>query len=110
MLAFATGRKLGTSMNDPPPDKYHVPQWLGNKAVRRFHAMVKPSGATCNLDCTYCYYLSKHDLAGGPGRGAMDDEVLEHYVRNCIESVTADEVVFTWQDGEPALRGLASFE
>jgi len=110
MLLFASGRNLGTSMNDAPPDKYHVPQWLGDKAVRRFHAMAKPAGASCNLDCTYCFYLSKHDLAGGPGRGAMDDEVLERYVSNYIASVTADEVVFTWQGGEPMLRGLAFFE
>ena len=110
MHAFASGRNLGTSMNDAPPDKYHVPQWLGDKAVRRFHAMARPAGASCNLDCTYCYYLSKHDLAGGPGRGAMDDELLEHYVRNYIASVTSDEVVFTWQGGEPTLRGLAFCE
>jgi uncharacterized protein len=25
----------------------------------RFHAMVKPIGSLCNLDCTYCYYLHK---------------------------------------------------
>ena len=25
----------------------------------RFHAMVKPVGSMCNLDCTYCYYLHK---------------------------------------------------
>ena len=97
-------------MNDAPPDKYHVPQWLGDKAVRRFHAMAKPAGATCNLDCTYCYYLSKHDLPGGPGRGVMDDEVLERYIAGYIASVTAEEVVFTWQGGEPTLRGLAFFE
>ncbi|HEX4884339.1 MAG TPA: anaerobic sulfatase maturase [Casimicrobiaceae bacterium] len=95
---------------DAPPDKYHVPQWLGDRAVRRFHAMAKPAGATCNLDCTYCFYLSKHDLPGGPGRGAMSDEVLERFVRDYIASVTADEVVFTWQGGEPTLRGLAFFE
>jgi uncharacterized protein len=97
-------------MNDAPPDKYHVPQWLGDKAVRRFHAMAKPAGATCNLDCAYCYYLSKHDLPGGPGRGAMDDEVLERYIASYIASVTANEVVFTWQGGEPTLRGLGFFE
>ena len=30
----------------------------------RFHAMVKPTGAVCNLDCTYCYYLHKEQLLG----------------------------------------------
>ena len=73
------------------PDKYHVPQWLGERAERRFHAMAKPAGATCNLDCTYCFCLSKHDLPGGPGRGVMSDELLERYIRDYIASVTADE-------------------
>ena len=36
-------------------DKYHAPQWLGTRAARRFHVMVKPAGSTCNLDCTYCF-------------------------------------------------------
>ncbi len=28
-------------------------------ATRAYHAMVKPVGAICNIDCTYCYYLHK---------------------------------------------------
>lgn len=28
-------------------------------ATGRFHLMAKPIGALCNLDCAYCYYLSK---------------------------------------------------
>ncbi len=90
-------------------DKYHAPQWLGERAVRRFHVMAKPAGSTCNLDCTYCFYLSKQTLPGGPGSGRMDDEVLEHFVRDYIQSVTGDEVVFSWQGGEPTLRGLDFF-
>ncbi len=97
-------------MNDTPPDKYHVPEWLGTRAPRRFHAMAKPAGAACNLDCTYCFYLSKHDLAGGPGPGHMRDDVLECFVRDYIAGVTTDEVVFTWQGGEPTLRGIAFYE
>jgi len=30
-------------------DKYHAPQWLGDRATRRFHVMAKPAGSTCNL-------------------------------------------------------------
>ena len=97
-------------MADASLDKYHVPQWLGEKAARRFHAMAKPVGAACNLDCTYCFYLHKHDLPGGPGAGSMSDHTLERFVRDYIAGVTADEVVFTWQGGEPTLRGLDFFE
>ena len=31
-------------------------------APPRFHLLVKPSGSTCNLDCTYCFFLSKEAL------------------------------------------------
>ena len=96
-------------MPDAPVDKYHVPQWLGDRATRRFHVMVKPAGASCNLDCTYCFYLGKDTLDGGLGRGRMDDDVLERFVRDYIASVTSDEVVFSWQGGEPTLRGLDFF-
>ena len=78
--------------------------------MRNFHTMAKPAGASCNLDRTFGQYLSKHELAGGPDRGAMDDATLERYVRNDFASVTAGEVTFTWQGGEPTLRGLAYFE
>ncbi len=27
-----------------------------------FHAMAKPTGAICNLDCEYCFFLSKEML------------------------------------------------
>ena len=90
-------------------DKYHAPQWLGARASRRFHVMAKPAGSACNLDCTYCFYLSKRKLPGGPGGGHMHDDVLEPFIRHYIRSVTADEVVFSWQGGEPTLLGLEFF-
>ena len=78
--------------------------------MRRFHVMAKPAGSACNLDCSYCFYLSKQDLPGGPGGGHMHDDVLERFVADYIASVTADEVVFSWQGGEPTLMGLEFFE
>jgi sulfatase maturation enzyme AslB (radical SAM superfamily) len=27
-----------------------------------FHLLAKPSGSTCNIDCTYCFFLSKEAL------------------------------------------------
>lgn len=90
-------------------DKYDAPSLLGDSAPRRFHAMAKPAGSTCNLDCDYCYYLSKETLPGGPGAGRMSDETLERFVQQYIEGVTGPEVVFSWQGGEPTLRGLDFF-
>ena len=91
-------------------NKYTIPQSLGTMARRRFHVMAKPAGSACNLDCAYCYYLSKRELPNGPGSGHMSDDTLELFVRNYIDSVTADEVVFSWQGGEPTLLGLGFFE
>lgn len=82
---------------------------LQNAATRTFHAMAKPVSSTCNLDCTYCYYLSKENLPGGPATGRMSDEMLELYIRQYIAGVSAPEVVFSWQGGEPTLLGLEFF-
>jgi uncharacterized protein len=93
----------------PPVDKYDAPLAYAAHGVRRFHAMAKPAGSRCNLDCAYCFYLSKETLPGGPGAGDMDRETLELFVRNYIAGVTGPEVVFSWQGGEPTLRGLGFF-
>ncbi len=72
--------------------------------------MVKPTGAICNLDCTYCYYLHKEELLGSQSRFRISDDILEAHIRQYIESQRGDEVVFSWQGGEPTLLGLAFFE
>ena len=80
---------------------------LGN---RRYHVIVKPTGSICNLDCTYCYYLHKEQLLGTKSKFRMAEEILEAHVRQYIEGQDGNEVVFTWQGGEPTLMGLAFFE
>lgn len=85
-----------------------TPQPAGMK--HRFHAMVKPVGSLCNLDCTYCYYLHKDGLLHQPNAPRMSDEMLEQHIRQYIEAQTGDEVVFSWQGGEPTLLGLEFFQ
>jgi len=75
----------------------------------RFHTMAKPSGAECNIDCDYCFYLHKSDLLEQPKHARMDSSTLEQFVRQYIESQTGDQVVFSWQGGEPTLMGLPFF-
>lgn len=79
-------------------------------AVRGYHAMVKPVGALCNLDCTYCYYLYKEQLLGSSNKFQISDEILETHIRQYIEGQDRDEVIFTWQGGEPTLLGIGFFE
>jgi uncharacterized protein len=70
-----------------------------------FHIMLKPRGAVCNLDCAYCYFLSKELMYPG-SRFRMADELLEAYTRQYIDAQRVPEVTFAWQGGEPLLMGL----
>lgn len=81
----------------------------GRGVERRFHTTAKPIGATCNLECAYCYYLGKERLLGRQGPGRMPDELLERFVIEYVAAQDADEIVFTWHGGEPTLAGLPFF-
>ena len=73
-----------------------------------FHLLAKPTGAVCNLDCKYCFFLSKEMLYPG-SRFRMADDLLETYIRQLIESQQVPEVSLAWQGGEPTLMGLDFF-
>ena len=70
-----------------------------------FHLLAKPTGAACNLDCAYCFFLDKEALYPG-SRFRMSDATLELYIRQLVESHRADTVNIAWQGGEPTLMGL----
>jgi uncharacterized protein len=93
-----------------PVDHYDAPLFMADSGPVQFHVMIKPGGAACNLACDYCFYLSKATLADGPGCGRMTDDTLELLIRRYIEDVSAGDVVFTWQGGEPTLLGLEFFQ
>ena len=88
--------------------KLNLPQ-LPKGDFYRFHAMVKPSGSQCNLDCAYCFYLHKEGLLQQPKKSRMSEALLEAHIRQYIEAHTGAEVVFSWQGGEPTLMGLDFF-
>ncbi|MHB1172076.1 MAG: anaerobic sulfatase maturase [Lacisediminihabitans sp.] len=74
-----------------------------------FHVMAKPTGAVCNLDCEYCYFLSKEQLYPD-GSFRMPSEVHEAYIRQLLEGHRGnDEVVVAFQGGEPTMMGLDFF-
>src|SRR5580698_6616969 len=74
-----------------------------------FHIMTKPIGPICNLDCQYCFYLEKEKLYPTHSGWKMADDVLESYVRQYIESQSAQTINFAWQGGEPTILGVAYF-
>lgn len=81
---------------------------LPQNAPPAFHILLKPTGAICNLDCKYCFFLSKEMLYPG-SRFRMANDLLDTYLRQLLESHRAPEVAVAWQGGEPTLMGLDFF-
>jgi uncharacterized protein len=72
-----------------------------------FHVLAKPTGAICNLDCKYCFFLSKEEFYPH-SKFRMRDDTLETYIRQQLES-QGPEATIAWQGGEPTLMGLDFF-
>ena len=81
-----------------------------NKISGEFQVFVKPVGATCNLRCSYCYYLKKSEIYSGAGKPVMGDAVLEKYIASHIEAVSNDNIFFSWHGGEPLLAGMEFYK
>ncbi|SDL13628.1 anaerobic sulfatase maturase [Tessaracoccus oleiagri] len=80
----------------------------GDRTLRKvpFSVVAKPTGAACNLDCSYCFFLTK-DLLHDPSEAQrMSPETLRYYVVNHLTSHPDGDVTFIWQGGEPTMRGL----
>jgi len=74
-----------------------------------FHLLAKPTGPICNLDCEYCFFLSKEMLYPGD-RFKMADDLLETYVTQLLAAHSTPEVSVAWQGGEPTMMGLDFFK
>jgi uncharacterized protein len=90
------------------PDAPSLPSARPLTAPAQFHLLAKPTGPICNLDCSYCFFLSKEALYPGD-RFRMSDDLLDTYVRQVLESQLGPEVTVAWQGGEPTLMGVDFF-
>jgi uncharacterized protein len=92
-------------MSDPTPT---ITEAESLRAAPGFHLLAKPSGSTCNIDCTYCFFLSKDALYPNE-KHRMSAATLEAYLRQLLESHRSPEVIVAWQGGEPTLMKLEFF-
>ncbi len=74
-----------------------------------FQVFVKPVGAACNLNCSYCYYLEKGNLYPDMKNLRMPEDLLEKYILQHIQASSAQTIFFSWHGGEPTLAGLDYF-
>jgi len=70
---------------------------IPEKAPEAFHLLAKPTGAICNLDCAYCFFLDKEVFYPG-SKFRMSDELLEQYIKQLIEDGTGRETRPAWND------------
>lgn len=94
---------FSAKVSDPSPEIWN------QSAPSSFHVLAKPTGAICNLNCKYCFFLSKEHLYPN-SRFRMSDDVLDAYIRQVIESQQSNHVTVAWQGGEPTLMGLEFFQ
>lgn len=75
-----------------------------------FHFICKPVSYRCNLNCSYCFYLPKSSIYGDKVT-IMEDKTLKLFTRLYIsrQPLSASEVNFVWQGGEPTLAGIDFF-
>jgi uncharacterized protein len=78
--------------------------------AKPLYVMLKPVGSTCNLRCSYCYYLEKRDLYPHDKEFAMSDELLERFIEQYLNLQTMPEVSFTWHGGEPLIKNISFFK
>ena len=86
-----------------------IPSPRPRNAPKAFAVMSKPTGAICNLDCSYCFFLEKEAMYEGSSF-RMSDLTLETYVSQLIDSQATNLLTIVWQGGEPTIMGLDFFE
>ena len=90
------------------PELPVMPDLSASDSPPGFHLLAKPSGSTCNIDCTYCFFLSKEALYPND-KSRMPITTLETYLRQLLESHRTPNVTVAWQGGEPTLMKLEFF-
>ena len=99
--ADAADERLNTAVSGPLTS--------AGQGAPAFHLLAKPTGPICNLDCEYCFFLSKEMLYPGD-RFRRADDLLETYIRQLLEAHRTPEVTIAWQGGEPTMMCLDFFE
>lgn len=72
--------------------------------------MIKPASSACNLRCEYCFYTSLANSRDEEFKGMMNEITAENIIKKALDFSNGDNVFFTFQGGEPLLRGLDFFE
>lgn len=70
--------------------------------------MLKPASGQCNMHCDYCFYCDEMKQRRQDSYGFMSEETLQNVIRKTMVNAQR-EISFSYQGGEPTLRGLAFY-
>ena len=71
--------------------------------------LVKPTSSRCNLNCSYCFYLSKAELYPWGKHPKLTIDLYEEFLEQYF-AMSAPFLSFAWQGGEPTIMGLDFYE
>ena len=72
--------------------------------------MIKPSSSLCNLKCEYCFYSSLAGEREEYSKGMMSFDTMRNTINEALDFADGTDVYFTFQGGEPLLRGIEFFK
>lgn len=72
-------------------------------------ALMKPSSSMCNMSCDYCFYCDEAQKRSQESYGFMSEQTLKNVIRKTM--LRAEGMIsYTFQGGEPTLRGIEFFQ
>ncbi len=71
--------------------------------------LIKPSSGMCNMTCDYCFYCDETQKRTQKSYGFMSEATLKNVIRKTMLRAEGT-ACYTFQGGEPSLRGLDFFE
>ncbi|MCI8872397.1 MAG: anaerobic sulfatase maturase [Lachnospiraceae bacterium] len=71
--------------------------------------LIKPSSGMCNMTCDYCFYCDETQKRTQESYGFMSEATLKNVIRKTMLRAEGT-ACYTFQGGEPTLRGLDFFE
>ncbi len=77
--------------------------------MQNLSLLIKPASGSCNLRCSYCFYLDELENRKSGNFSFMDNETMSNLIDLALTSAT-NSISFAFQGGEPTLAGLEYFE
>ena len=71
--------------------------------------LMKPSSSMCNMACDYCFYCDEAQKGSQESYGFMSEQTLKNVIQKSM--LRAEGMIsYTFQGGEPTLRGIEFFQ